>query len=231
MTCSTRPLLYVHGNHDPLAEYSGRDGTSQKAGPKAATTFTCGAPRWADAGGPGWRAASTTALATPTSTPRATCGCGRPPGRASRAQPAGQRPLPGHPGHPLTALRHPRRSGRRPRRLPLLSYLHAILPAALPPARHVHRFHAGMPSETRFAETTSSTSTRIASWRSSSGPALRVRAARGRRSVASRGPMPVQESSQFNAIYGPGLREARNKAWAQLCPRASHRPLQPAAGL
>ena len=33
MTMLNAPLLYVHGNHDPLAEYCGRDGASQKAGP------------------------------------------------------------------------------------------------------------------------------------------------------------------------------------------------------
>ena len=33
MTMLGAPLLYVHGNHDPLAEYCGPDGKSQKAGP------------------------------------------------------------------------------------------------------------------------------------------------------------------------------------------------------
>ncbi len=34
LTVLNAPLFYVHGNHDPLAEYCGEDGTDTKSGPE-----------------------------------------------------------------------------------------------------------------------------------------------------------------------------------------------------
>jgi len=155
MTMLNAPLLYVHGNHDPLAEYSGRDGTSQKAGPEGGDNIHlrsakvgamlvaglegCIHYRPSDAyqytQSDMWlRTAALAALLAPNRLVKGRCldilVTHSPPFGIHDGQDAA------HVGFRsfLTFMRF-----CRPRYL-----LHG----------HVHRFHAGMPSETRFAETT-----------------------------------------------------------------------------